>query len=123
MSFSKNNHHVVEFAKKLAKAWQEQDVEAAQALFSNCKVYLEHPFAVNAAQVPNGIRELWLETLEQSEIVVSTKILTMDSNEAVIRYDARYQSKLGKHETSGIWFAKFKKGQCVEFSQWFNEKN
>nr|WP_321441113.1 nuclear transport factor 2 family protein [uncultured Hyphomonas sp.] len=111
-----------QFAQQVATAWERQDVSAAVALFEASELYLEDPFATNAASRDDGIRSLWEATLLQSNIKIETTLMALDQNAAVVRYDAEYTTETGNHQTSGIWCLEFRAKKCVKFRQWFNQK-
>jgi hypothetical protein len=106
------------WSNDLARIWECRDVEAACRLFEYTEVYLETPFADNAAATPDGIRLLWTETVHQVGISVVTSVECVERHVFVTTYRASY-SIYGSHKSSaGVWIVELdKNAQCKTFRQ------
>lgn len=107
------------WVSQLVHAWESRQPEHALGLFTDCVEYLETPFSPNAAEAPNGIALLWEEILSQSNISISTEVLSVESNVATVRYDATFETNGSSHSSSGTWAIRFASGRCSSFRQWF----
>lgn len=122
MTFEVTREFAEKFGRKVAMAWEKKDVDAAVELFKYAECYMETPFAENAAKEKSRIRQLWQQTLKQTDIKILVEVLAVDNADAVIKYEASYSTTEASHETSGIWVVHFQNNVCVSFRQWFNER-
>lgn len=104
---------------RLVQAWEQKDPARAVELFKDCTNYNESPFAGNAADTTDGIKTLWDEVRAQSNIKVTTKIVSVSTNRLVAEYEAWFEIQNKSHHSSGIWIVDFENGKCKSFRQWF----
>lgn len=112
-----------EWIAQVTGCWENRDVAGAASLFANCENYREHPFAENAALSKSGIKTLWNEILQQSDIQIEANIEVETETTACVSYSAKYIWEKEKHFSKGVWIVKFKGANCVSFEQFFMSRD
>lgn len=109
---------------KLKSIWETKNPNAATNLVAEKFLWYETPFDQPFTVKEQLIKE-WKTVLNQEDISVTDKILSVNENFGIARWKATF-IRFPSHEKAtleGIYQVSLnQKGECVEFHQWYNSK-
>lgn len=110
--------------KKLKKAWENRDPQAAADLCAENLEYLETPFS-EPLKTKKEVLEEWKSVENQKDVSLSYEIISIFGNHGIAHFSATFtripSSK--KVHLDGIFQVKLDENNlCTEFRWWYNEK-
>lgn len=119
-----NSADVQGWLRRYIEAWQENDPELVEALFTDDAVYRFRPFAGDG-RVAEGVDDIvksWMDFDEDpSEWEASYETFAVDSDRAVAAGISRYFGKEGEPDEvyHNCFLLRFADGRCAEFTEYW----
>lgn len=109
---------------KLRNVWETKKPNSATDLVAEKFLWHETPFAKPFSTKEQLLKE-WETVLDQENITVSYKILSVNDNFGIAQWQATFTRLPSKEKATldGIYKVSLnQKGECTEFHQWYNSK-
>jgi len=119
-----NNQTFKSWLEKLKTIWEEKTPKVILNICSDKFLWYETPFSKPLRTREELLKE-WNSILNQENISFSYKILSVNKNMGMAKWDATFTKLPSKEKASfqGIFQVILdKEGKCIEFHQWFNTK-
>ena len=110
---------------RLKDVWETKSPNKILDIVAQKFVWQEGPFD-EPITTKEGLINEWNSVLNHKDVNVSYKMLVVEKNVGIAQFHATYvRLSSGENlEIDGVFMISLdENGKCIEFSQWYNEKN